>query len=280
LPELVEGNLELEEASMPSVSVLEKIVRRAPLGLRLNDIVRDVAVTDGLLVQARQYNGDLPPQPALRSPISGVYGFRSLPGLRAYERDERPATDWCNGGSETPNFVVTVEDHQRRFLPQLLLLCLPKTGLVEVPLYSTPSRTNPGGYAVVRGQIWHASADTPASWAVITAAPGDYATVADANGLFSLFLPEPTLATAPAFGTLPLTELQWPLTFQVLYAPATRTTVLTGYPPSTTSIIGQAAANVFDSPGASGTSIVRNLAYGQELLVATTGGSRLLVNPL
>lgn len=266
---------------MPFVS-LEKVVRRAPLGLRFKDIARDVAVTAGLRVQAQPRNTTLPPQTALRSPVSGIYGFRALPGLRAYEWGLRPASDWCpgNGTPEEANFVITVEDQQGRFLPQVLLICLPKTQLVEVPLYSGPARTPPGGYAVIRGEVWHNAAAVPAAWAVVTATPGGYATVTDARGLFALFIPPPLLADAPAFGTVPVTELQWPLTFRVLYAPDTQVTVLADYPPSTTSIVSQAAATVFDTLTVSGASLTRNLSYGQELILTTTGQSRLLVNPL
>lgn len=265
------------------IVTLETLVRRAPLGLRFTDIVRDLTITDGLLVRAQPLGTVLPPQEALRSPVSGIYGFRQLPGLRGYTYGLRPASDWCvgNGTPEAPNFVITVTDQQGRFLPQLLLLCLPRTRLVTVPLYSSPARAPLGGYAVVRGELWHNSADAPAAWAVVTATPGDFVAVADARGLFTLFLPVPALSTAPAFDTAPLDELQWPLTFEVLYAPATREAVLPDHPPTTASIVGQAAATVFDTPTGSGAaSVVRNLVYGQELVVATAERARLLVEPV
>lgn len=261
---------------------LETVERRAPLGVRFKDITRDTDVTSGLLVQARLHNTIAPPQTAVRSPLSGIYGFHRLPGLRAYEWGERPASDWCadDGTPEEPNFVVTVEDSARRFLPQLLLLCLPKAELLEVPLYSAPARTPPGGYAVVRGELWHNAAGAPAAWAVVTASPGDYATIADERGLFALFLPVPPLSSAPAFGTTPLDELAWPLTFQVLYAPAAQEQVLAGHPPSSASIVGQAAATIFDTPTASGQDVTRSLPFGRELTLATAERARLLVDPL
>lgn len=265
---------------MPFVS-LEKVIKRAPLGLRFKDIVRDINVTDGLMVQALPRNAAQPLIPALRSPVSGIYGFRSLPGLRDYEWGLRPASDWCtNGGTpEEANFVIVIEDQQGRFLPQVLLTCLPREQLVEVPLYSSPARVVPGGYAVIRGEVWNNSANAPARWAVVTAMPGGYATVTDAKGLFALFIPYPPLAESPIFDSVPVPELHWPLTFQVLYEPDAQVEVLEDYPPNTASIIAQAAATVFDTLTTSGASLSRNMQYGQELIVQTAGQSRLLVNP-
>lgn len=265
---------------MPFVS-LETVVKRAPLGLRCTDIVREVSVTAGLVVQARPHNATRPRIAALRSPVSGIYGFHSLPGLRDYEWGLRPASDWCTSGGtpEEANFVITIEDQQRDFLPQVLLLCLPREHLVEVPLYSSPTRVTPGGYAVARGEVWNNSANAPARWAVITAMPGGYATVTDARGLFALFMPSPPLADSPVFESVPLPELHWPLTFQVLYQPGAQVEVVEGYPPSTVSIVGQAAAAVFDTPTTSGSDLSRNLRYAQELILQTEGESRLLVDP-
>ena len=59
---------------------LERVIRRAPLGMRFVDIIRDVTVSDSLLVQAWQKSTSGPKQTALVSPISGVHGFRSQCG--------------------------------------------------------------------------------------------------------------------------------------------------------------------------------------------------------
>src|SRR5439155_6819906 len=167
---------------------LESVLLRAPLGLRFLDLARGVAVTDGLIVTARPLDkvgatliGVGMPTLASRSPVSGIYGFRSLPGLEPYTRGERAASDWCGVGSPlggfeprpeellelgtlrrlvgadelTPaaNFLVQVEDRLDRFLPQVVLLCLPLERLLEVPLFSGPTRPPPPGLAVVRGQL-------------------------------------------------------------------------------------------------------------------------------
>src|SRR4029079_10305955 len=126
------------------------VVRRAPLGLRFLDLARGLAVTDGLSVVAYPVGGANLRRSALRSPVSGVYGFRSLPGLRLYEQNLAPATDWCptptdggtpggdalhdlapikslveaNENGTAANFVVEVADQHGRFLPQALQMCL------------------------------------------------------------------------------------------------------------------------------------------------------------
>src|SRR3954447_20197525 len=74
---------------------LESVVRRTPLGLRFLDLARGLGVTEGLSVTAYPAGEPGLRGAALRSPMSGVYGFRALPGLRRYEQDLAPATDWC-----------------------------------------------------------------------------------------------------------------------------------------------------------------------------------------
>ncbi len=119
------------------VRPLESIVRRAPLGLRFQDLARGLDVTEGLAVSAWPI-GSLPPGvTAERSPLSGIYGFRALSGLRDYAIGLRPASDWCvPAEAGVPNFVVQVEDRRQRFLPQAMRLCLPRERVVTVPLFS------------------------------------------------------------------------------------------------------------------------------------------------
>lgn len=291
---------------------LETTLRRAPLGLRFVDLARSVDVTDGLAVRAWRLGTDWPVFEALRSPLSGVYGFRSLPGLRAFEVGEAEADAWCPPGSSPPssppggefgeladtldggrppNFVVTVEDALGRFLPQVLLMCLPKERLVEAPLFSAPARPAPSGMAVIRGQAWDRAADLPAQWALITAQAGDlgpYAGLADERGVFTLFMPYasplPPLIGSPPYGSVAIDEMSWPVTIEVLYEPglqrfAGRLTI-----PDMKSIIYQRPAQVYARPGQHDGSLVRSLRFNQELLVATDdllppNQSRLLVDP-
>jgi hypothetical protein len=177
---------------------------------------------------------------------------------------------------------VTVEDNARRFLPQVLLMCLPKERLVEAPLFSSPARPTPPGQAVLRGQVWDRAADAPAAWALVTAraengsdAPA-YAGLTDARGLFALFMPYasplPPLTGSPPHGTLAIDELAWSLTIELLYEPARqrRVTGPTGsLPPDIRSIIYQRPAFVYDRVGASAVTLTRSLRFGQELIVLT-----------
>src|SRR5581483_10449291 len=77
---------------------LEKVIGRAPLGIRFLDLVRGVSVNDGLVVMAWSPGSTAATASrltAIRSPLSGIYGFHTLPGLRRFEVGEAPASLWC-----------------------------------------------------------------------------------------------------------------------------------------------------------------------------------------
>jgi hypothetical protein len=311
---------------MAQFVALETVTWRGPLGIRFLDLARGVPVSDGLEVRtwqldgARVPSGAGPGQIAQQSPLSGIYGFRALPGLRLFETGERPSSDWCasppltspptadelldlgtlrtlaqtDAGGPGANFVVTVADRFGRFLPQLLLLCLPKDRLIEVPLFSSPARPAPSGLGAVRGEVWDAGAGSPAGWALVTASADGvvtYATVADARGMFVLFLPYasalPALQGSPPHGSGAIDQLTWLLTIQVYYEPGNQRSLdgippsgaPAGLPPDTRSLLQQGAAAVFDQPGVSGPSVARLIRFGDDLVVSTIGGPRLLVNP-
>jgi hypothetical protein len=300
---------------MAQVVVPERVIRRAPLGLRFLDLARGTPVTHALSVTARPVGATRPVVLAERSPLSGIFGFRALPGLRAYEVGERPATDWCGSppdvgptpldalaepdtlrelvGAGAPvspvNFAVRVVDRLGRFLGLSLALCLPRERLLEAPLFSAPSRPVLPGQGVVRGQIVRRAGGGPASWAFVTAGTedGTYAAVADARGMFVLFVPYasalPPLLGSPPHGTGPIDQLTWPLIVQVFYEPAVQRPVPglgAEDPPDIRSIFEQRLAIVFDTVVASGPSVVRPIRLGEELVVATEGDARLLVDPV
>jgi len=268
--------------NVDNFTLLEAVVKRAPLGLRFHDLAYSVNVTDGLNVTARPYDKPKPMLTAAHSPVSGVYGFYTLPGMRAYEDNQKPVTDWCVAGSP-PNWVISVEDTQERFLPQVMPMCLPKEQLLVVQLYSTPSRPAMAGYATVRGELWDNTNNKPASWAVVSAANGlggDFVGVADGRGMFVLFLPYPK----PINGT-PLNQQQWPLTFQILYQPSAQRWIgqpapepTTGetieqakqrIPPDSNVLFQQSAATIFDIAAASNASLTTALRYRTDLVLKT-----------
>jgi hypothetical protein len=299
--------------------LLEKVTRRAPLGLRFLDLAREVSVTDGLVVTAWQTGTNNPKYIAMRSPLSGIYGFRSLPGLRQFEVAERPASDWCGPSSPpasppalpTPeeltnlntlqallsseentaksNFVIYVNDQMERFLPQLLLMCLPKEELIEVPLFSSPARPALVGFGAVRGEVAEQGTQPPrpASWALVTVSPDDgvttYVAVADARGMFTLYTPYasalPPLQGSPPHGSGTIDQLSWQLTIQVFYQPSTQVFIAGIDPPDTLSILEQGRANVYDQSNTPGSSLLRSISFGGDVVVATSGHSQLLVDP-
>lgn len=298
---------------MAQVKVLETSIQRAPLGLRFLDLVRSTAISDGLEVAAWPLGLMVQRRIAVRSPLSGVYGFRTLPGLHEFEAKGRPASDWCTPVAASPpepievpglekplepgyegpipNFAVRVLDNQGRFLPQTLLMCLPRESLMEIPLFSSPARPTPPGQGVLRGQIWDRAADQPASWSLVTASADpttSYVALADERGVFALFLPYastlPPLSGSPPHGTGDMDELQWNLTIQVHYQPVHQRWLVGLEPPDTRSILEQELAQLHDGPGVVAGEIVRSIRFGQELLVVTEGLSppnrmRLLVDP-
>jgi hypothetical protein len=281
----------------PQFFLLERIVRRAPLGLRFRDLSREANINSGLTVLAWPVGSKSPAIMAARSPVSGIYGYRSLPGLEQYERDERPASDWCppgQNGDGQPNFVIYIRDDEKRYLPQVLLMCLPKEKVIEVPLHPTPSLLPLPAVAVIRAELWDAAANAPAAWALVTAsAPGSdqpFATVADARGQFVLFMPYPPPAAAPNNGQVALRELEWPLTFRIFYQPGTQqwldpTQVPEGlraapFPPESASIIRQQPALIFPTPLAGEVTLIRPLRNRTELILKTSGQSRLWIRPV
>lgn len=302
---------------MQQFFALEQVKQRTPLGMRFLDMVRGVTITDGLLVTAWPVHagGASSRQTAYRSPLSGIYGFRSLPGLEEFERGQRPATDWCasppgvgqpalgdlaslgtlqtliyaDEGVSAANFIVYVQDSMQRFLPQILLMCLPKEELIEVPLFSAPSRIGPAGFGAVRGEVWLLQDSSPASWALITAsleAMTTYVTIADARGMFTLLVPYasalPTLTGSPPHGSGTIDQLTWTLTIQVFYQVLPNIQIFPGVPgaglPDMRSILGQTQVMIYDSSlTTSVASLTRSIRFGQDVVVATSGQSRVYI---
>jgi hypothetical protein len=287
---------------------LETIIRRAPLGIRFVDIVREVSISDSLVVQAWQKGTSGPKLTAIASPLSGVCGFRTLPGLGAFEAGRRPASDWCGSSPDTmppsdlrasgaiygwvnadeneakANFVVTVEDLQGRFLPQVLLMCLPKEKLIEVPLFSSPARPVLPGLGVIRGQL-ATQAGAPAGWALVTAVleGRNYVAVADARGMFVIFVP---YARFPALqnggypqGNELIDQLSWDVTIQVAYQPSKQLFTPGVEPPDSLSILEQGSATVYGQVGQPLAELNTKIYFGQELVVRTGDLSQLLIDP-
>lgn len=268
---------------------LEKIIRRAPLGVRFIDMVRNVPVEDGLRVTVWPLGQAGLAQLAERSPVSGTYGLRTLPGMRAYETGDAPATDWCAGVDEASeaNFALFVEDTWGRFLPQARRLCLPKETLLQLELVSSPSRPPVAGFNLVVGEVWDQVNVVPAAWALVATSDEQYVTIADGRGMFALYVPLPP-PPANGAGTASLGDLTWDLSFRVRYQPDHQVAIAGAPAPDTVSIIEQGFATLYDTfvegdaiATQTASSITRPFALGGDLVLRTHGEgiTRLLLQP-
>jgi hypothetical protein len=101
--------------------------------------------------------------------------------------------------------------------------------------------------------------------------------------MFTLVIPFagalPPLVGSPPGGAMEIGELSWPLTIQVYYQPAAQRSVAGAEPPDVRSILEQSPAELYDTLGLHGPSLVRELRFGQDLVVATQLEARLLVDP-
>lgn len=227
---------------------LDRLTLVAPLGLRFCDFTSGTFVGDGLDVQVYPLGSPATRVAALAN-RKGVYVLHHAPGLRELEHAEGDEKFW-NGPLSTKNFVIEVNDIQRRFQPFQLTASLPARGIYKwtdapssppgasesIPLYSSPVRSVPAGMAVMRADLWDESRDTAASWAVLEASMNSQVIargIADDQGRIALIFPYPapkpfSISSPPgsplssplsAGAGLPLTEQVWPIQLRALYTP-------------------------------------------------------------
>ena len=218
----------------PPLHELEIVTYRALLALHFRDGATGAAVSTGLRAYAWRHD---PAQPqvarrlerAERSPQSGIYGFRTLPGLEQYTKRET-----VTAGSV--QYIIQIEDERGRYLPQTRRFGLPlaEPALQEVILFPSPAYSPPPGYGVVRGQLLRTTAVSgappevtvlePARWArVAVEAPGPspsdpdvvYHGIADQRGSFLLLVPYPPIPSS----TL-LEDAGWNVSLAVEHDPA------------------------------------------------------------
>jgi hypothetical protein len=230
------------------VRVLERLTLTAPLGVTFHDAATGARVGAGLDVSIYAKAS-----PALHVPMranpSGVYVLHHAPGLsRDVEFGAGDEEFWTRMNLLPPQtYVMEVVDLARRFQPFSLEIDLPVRGIfrwvspldtsppvsdapASIPLYSAPARRVPPGMAVVRADLFDATADAPAAWAAIEATyEGELIArgFADARGQLVLIFPyppPPTFAVAspvespPAPHSPPLFEQKWDITLHAGYA--------------------------------------------------------------
>lgn len=254
--------------------ILETTSYRAPLALHAIDSISGADVGDGLVAIAWPQGDPDSARTAMRSPVSTLLGFGTLPGLHSQELALLANAAPSGPAVDLLPFVVTVTDLLGRFLPEAMVVKAPVTAPVDVTLYSAPARPRPPGWATVYGEV-HVDPDgTPAAWALIGITDGTaaYQTVSDQAGRFLFYLPYPE-ALPPLAGSPPLGggigQVTWPLTVTVNYEPAVLTWPANPAPggsPDISSIRAQNQAEIATSGGMQ-PSYDGTLSFGPPLLL-------------
>ena len=215
---------------MFNVTPLERTTFRGALALAFSDLVTGKAVTDYLRVHAYRFDpGNVQPtrkvQVAEKSPRSGIFGFRTLPGLERYQIGEDIAVG-------SVSYIVHIVDDKQRYLPQVHQVDLPfaDPAVQQMTLHPAPTYTASSGYGVIRGSLLQTTSAPnligvgPARWAGITVTmpgnnPGDpsitYRGMADVAGQFILCVAHPIIPN-----NILLTQAQWSIDVSVQYQPA------------------------------------------------------------
>jgi hypothetical protein len=232
---------------VPQILKLDRLTKVAPLGLRFCDLSSGTLIGDGLDVRVYASGNPATKVSALAN-RRGVYVVHHAPGLRDLEHGEGNEEFWQNVTAK--NFVIEVNDIERRFQPFQFTASLPVRGVYKwvgpvfsspptpvesIPLYSSPVRSVPAGMAVVRADLWDAASDTAASWAVMEATLSDRVIargIADEQGRIALIFPYPAprpfsissppaspLGSPPTATSAPLTEQVWPIGLRAFYTP-------------------------------------------------------------
>jgi hypothetical protein len=216
---------------------LDLITYRTALALHFMDSVTGAAVADNLRLRAWAFDPTAPQaarrvDEAEKSQRSGIYGFRSLPGLEGYQiGDDLPADSLA--------FIVLVEDRLGRYLPQVRRYNLPlaQPAVQPIALFPAPDKATPTGYAAVRAQLLRTTAPAggpppevtvvaPARWAQVVltippSSPGDppstFTGQADSHGAVVIMPPWPLIAD----GVL-LNEASWSISTTVRHQPPTQ----------------------------------------------------------
>ena len=205
---------------------LDRLTMVAPLGLRFHDASTGRLIGDGLVVWAY--------------PLG-------RPNSRRRATANRKGTYVLHRGDG--DFVIEVNDEQRRFQPFRFTTSLPVEGIFKwdvalasplaemstIPLFSSPLRTVPSAMAAIRADLWDTSIDAPAAWAMIevfTAGKFIGVGIADEAGRIAVIFPYPTplsfvpasppespLVSPPVATSPPITEQVWPLELRALYTP-------------------------------------------------------------
>lgn len=276
-----------------SATAIEVVTRVTPLGMRFRDVATGHTVRDGLAVVV----GGIP---AILNP-SDVFVFAGLPGLRRTEQGDGEPPFWANP-PQTATYPAQVADLQSRYQPFSFTATAPYRGLFDlpcaddiqspplsppasppepeppaVPLFSAPARAIPPGMAAVRAEVTEAATGDPAAFAVleVDAGPGGPhgRGFADDQGRVLVILGYPRPPSGLGIAPRSIEAATWTLNIAVRYAAG----AASGPYPDLCQVLGQPPAVALatrspDTPLSTG-----QLAFGQDLVLATAGETVLLV---
>jgi hypothetical protein len=218
---------------------LDRVLRRAPLGVQFRDALDQRVVANGLQVEL--HDAQRPTRPLrLQASPSGVFVAHALPGHTGFDAPQVSSPEQF----QPDRFRLSVRDPMGRYVATSMAV----NGLVDglfapacvdaspsadspphVPLYSAATRPLPGAMAVLRADLRLASnQEQPASWAWLELWLGNLrlaSGVADVNGSLLLLCPlptprEPTRRNSPPVG---FERMSWDVSLRGYWDPARRT---------------------------------------------------------
>ncbi len=285
-----------------TIRVLERVRRTCLLGVRFWDPLTQGFLNEGLVLTAEPSGQPGARRTAVPNRQGGLV-FPALPGMRRFEIAEDEPDEALPSPPAPREFTLRMEDPLERFLPMRFQATAPVDGWAglgcdssppdrpadSLPLFSSPARTLGGRLAVVRADLWNASSDRPAAWALLevqadTPAGSTFSRgMADEDGrvVVAFAYPEMPPPPAPASPPSPRTGLSaqsWDLALSVRFAglPGTRRR-----PQDLCVILGQAHGTLLQQQSPAQPLTGGTLLYGQELVLRTSGDAqgRLLVLP-
>jgi hypothetical protein len=286
--------------SAPLLVALERVVRVAPFGLGLWDMVAGRLVTDGLSVRVFRLWNDRPAEWGQAGPNrSGVFVAHRLPWLSDLGAGTGATDPWPVLSPAQP-YLVEVRSDLGQYTPFVLHVTLPELpGMVTspcmialampeptpasppaewafVPLFSAPARPVPAGMAAVRATMLDADTRKPAEPAVLEIRESGELIgrgISDQKGRVLAVFPYPE----------PTADRTWGLEIAIRYrrdlprygADPTR-------PPlaELCEIMQQpTATSVTTSDSPPRPLAEAQLLYGEELVLAAASGGEVLVSP-
>lgn len=274
-------------------TVLERLARVTPLGVRFWDEATHAAIAEGLMVSVYP-SGEPLRRTSARPNSINTFVLPQLPGPRIVEEEFGEGDDEFWKQVHPRPFVIEVIDQRGSYQPFVMTVSLPFRGHAVppfvatgsppsevVPLFPTASRPIPAGIAVVRADLQTPLPPRPgeprrlrpASWAVLEAQVGTLPPVrgvADREGRVAVLFPYPEPRPSPARPASPpypggtsLQEQKWPVRLTVFYEPETPTPDI----PDLRRTLDQLPAVASIEDGGTRPLGDEELRYGQELIV-------------